>query len=464
MMTLWRPDLRGQHGPKYSALADAIALDVQAGRLKPGTRLPTHRDLARRLGVTIGTVSRGYAEAHRRGLVMGEVGRGTFVRATRPEPVGFARSHDPDPNVLELNFNLPTLDIVVDLIRAALARLAESPDLVNVLQYQANAGSLRHREVAARWLSSRGVSCTTDEVVVTSGAQHAMLTVFSVVAEPGDIVLAESVTFPGMKAVARLLRLNMEPVAMDDEGIRPDALAEACRKHRPKALYATPTFQNPTGRVMSEARRRDIAEVARANRLPIVEDDIYGFLHSGALTPLAALSEGSGYYITSFSKSVAPGLRLGYLVGPRAVAPQLAASVMTTTQVSSPVAAEVITGLIEDDTLETLFRRHRKEIGARQAIARALLGHHVPKDSHAESPHVWVNLPDPWRVEEFVAQARARGVALASGEVFAVGRGAVPHGVRVSLGAVRERAQLERALRTVADILSEQPRPLVTGI
>jgi DNA-binding transcriptional MocR family regulator len=445
------------------AIAEAIARDLENGRLAPGTRLPTHRLLADRLGVTIGTASRGYAEARRRGLVTGEVGRGTFVRSSSVDSVSFGRTGNQDGNLIDLSVNYPGF-AAGDELHPALMALQKQGQLSRLLQYQPPAGAMRHRRLGAEWLTRFGLDAVPEEIVVTCGAQHAMLLVFSVLTEPGDLVLAESLTYAGMKALARTLRIRLEGVAVDEQGLRPDAFEAACRAHRPKALYCMPTIQNPTATVMPAERRREIAEIARAHGVAIVEDDIYRFLLTEAPAPITTWSQESGYYLTSLSKSITPGLRIGYLRAPRSAIEKLEATVMSTTTMASPLTAEIASILIEDGTADAIMRQRRKEIGERQSLARKLLGPYVTRGGSEASYHLWLGLPDPWRAEEFVAQARSRGVAVNSSEIFAVGRGAAPHAIRLCLGATEDRLTLERGLKTLADLLAGSPPPSLSGV
>src|SRR5687768_11274351 len=249
----WTPRLPAETQPLYVALADAIADDAESGRLAPGTRLPTHRALAKTLGVDVTTVSRGYAEARRRGLVVGHVGRGTYVRGARP--VTAARSIRA---LIDLTVNLPPepSDACDDAMRRSLADLSRSPSLAALLVYAPLGGSEAHREAGVTWCGVRGISASVDRVLVCGGAQQAVNAILSAHCEPGDVVLTEALTYPGFLAATRALRLRVVGVALDRDGIVPDALVQACRAHRPKVLLTTPTLQNPTASIMPLARRR----------------------------------------------------------------------------------------------------------------------------------------------------------------------------------------------------------------
>jgi DNA-binding transcriptional MocR family regulator len=450
---MWVPDVTGHPGPLYRVIADALADDVSAGRLGPGTRLPTHRWLADRLGVTVGTVTRAYLEGARRGLLTGEVGRGTFVRGPA------LAAPDGDASGVDLAHNhppLPSHGPLADVLQRALAALASRADLSALLAYPVGGGLPAHRASGAAWIARSGMPADPEDVLVCGGSQHALTTLLATVLHPGDLLLAEAITYPGLKALANLLHIRVEGLPLDADGLRPDALADACRRGDVRAVYVVPTIQNPTGSVMSEARRREIAAVARAHGVAIVEDDIHALLPPQRPRPIAAHAPELTYYLTSVSKTLAPGLRVGYMLAPRGESARLAAGLRATTWGAAPLTAEIAGAWIQDGTADALLASRRAEAAARQAIAREILGG-AAYDAHPVGYHLWLHLPEPWRSESFAAQAARRGVTVTPAEAFVVGRGAAPHAVRVCLGAPRTREALARGLRAVAETLGGPP-------
>jgi len=455
-MTIWAPDLRSRPGPRYLAIADALAADVAAGRLRPGGQLPTHRDLAERLGVTVGTVSRAYAEAAHRGLVSGEVGRGSFVRNETPEfGVPAAATSQ---GLVDLSVNHPPTtpgEARGERLARTLAGLGRRADLARLLAYPPEAGAPEHRAAGAAWIARSGLKAAPEDVLVSSGSQHGMTAVFAALLRPGDLVLTEALTYPGMKALAALLHLRLLGVAMDEQGLRPDAFAAACRGGA-KALYCVPTLHNPTTAVMPEARRKEIAAIARAHGVVIVEDDVHGRLHEDPPAPITAFAPELSVYLTGTAKSVAPGLRIGFMRAPRAMVPRIAAGIRATTWMAAPLMAEIVAQWIRDGTAERIVKGKRQEAAARQRLAAAVLGRFAPRAQPA-AYHLWLPLPDPWRSETFADEARRRGVAVTPAQTFMVGRGATPHAVRVCLGAPADRPLLEKGLRILAGILEGTP-------
>jgi DNA-binding transcriptional MocR family regulator len=431
---------------------EAVSNAIQDGTLAAGAQLPPHRELAHALRLSVGTVSRAYAMARDRGLLTGTVGRGTFVAAaaTRPE-------QDAGPINLTVNFlRWDAKDPVLQCLTGAL-RQAEGLQAV-VEEYAESAGRMRHRAATAAWIERPEFHVGPDQVVITNGAQQGMYAVLSALSEPGELVAAECLTYPGLAAMARQLRLGIVPLPIDGQGALPDALDRACLKQKIKFLYLIPTLHNPTGVTMGIERRQELAAVARKHQVTILEDDVYGFLMSSPPPPVAAFAPELSYFITSMSKSVAPGLRIGFVACPPRRAPQIATWLHTTSIVISPVAAEIATAWLRGGTVARVIEAKRAEVAARWEMATRML-HLDPSDRHPAA-HLWLPVPETWRVEDFQEQARARGVILARSESFSVEPDNKPRAVRVCLGAPATRDRLQQALGIITELLQAQPAPL----
>jgi DNA-binding transcriptional MocR family regulator len=447
MTMLWLPDLERRRGPVYRAIADAIDEAVQSGALRAGTRLPPHRDLADHLGVTVTTITRAYTEAARRGLTSGHVGRGTFIRGNEPDD----RASESAPFDLSINILMP--DKEVANLQPRLFQRRVLP-WTQILGYVPTKGHLRHRQSMAAWLARIGLEVDPEHLVLTAGAQHGLSVTFSALLKPADTLLTEELTYGGARVLAQQQRLKLRGVAMDGEGLRPDALETACRSSRARVLYCMPRLQNPTSAIMPDRRRRQIAAIAEKYRLTIIEDDVYGFL-SPERAPLAATSPSRTVFVTSLSKSLFPGMRLGCVAAPSELLEKITAAVWATMIMASPIGADLLSGWIEDGTAARIAEWKRHEVAARQAMARRLLnGERLV--THAASPHIWLHLPARWSSESFVSHVRARGVILNASTQFASGD-QQPRAVRLCLGTPRTRAGLEQALTLVRQTLSTQP-------
>ena len=445
----WMPELAQGSGPLYLAIADAIAADVAGGRLKPGQRLPPQRPLADALGIDFTTVTRAYAEAGRRGLVEGRVGQGTYVRLRQ-------KSSSPEAaRSIDVSMNLPPRfeDAALEArVASGIADVvSEGFDLF--LAYQDPAGTQSDRIAGAQWLSSRLPGVTADRIAICPGTQGALTASLALLAKRGDTVCVEALAYPGFLALAAHQGITVAPVAMDGDGILPDSLEAACKAHRPKALYLTPTFHNPTTATLSLMRRRRLVEIARRHGVTIIEDDAYGALPRDPVAPLAALGPDCVHYIGGLSKCLSPALRLAYLVLPDARTRARAAdAIRAFAGMASPFSAAIATRWMEDGTAAAILAAIRAETAARQAIAVKLLPEAV---TDPECFHAWLKLPKGWRAGALAARARMDGLGLVTADVFAAGD--APEAVRIGLGAPRTRQDLTRGLESVADLLQRPP-------
>lgn len=442
---MWLPNLDGRKGPVYRAIADAIDEDVERGTLRAGARLPPHRDLADHLGLTVTTITRAYAEASRRGLTSGHVGRGTFIRGREID------DNDSD-GLLDLGINILMPDKEIAQLEVHLMRRRTLP-WMQLLRYAPKRGHLRHRQAMAAWLAYLGLPANPEQIVLTAGAQHGLATTLAALLGPGDTLLVEDLTYSGMRVLAQQMHVKVRGVAMDAEGLKPDALEAACRASRASVLYCMPRLQNPTSAVMSEKRRRQIAAVAEKCRLTVIEDDTYGFL-SPERWPLARLIPHRCVFVTSLSKSLFPGMRLGCAVAPPAILDKISNAVWATMITTSAIGADLLSGWIEDGTAARIADWKRHEGAARQAIAKRLLAGQRYQ-THPSSHHLWLSLPPRWSSEGFVAQARTRGVVLNASSEFAAGL-EQPRAVRLCIGTPRTRATLEQALTRVSECLMDR--------
>ena len=444
---MWLPKLDSRRGPVYRAIADALDEDVQNGALRAGMRLPPHRDLADHLGVTVTTITRAYAEAARRGLTSGHVGRGTFIRGNEAEE----RGSETTPFDLSVNILMP--DKEVANLQPRLFQRRVLP-WMQILGYIPAKGHVRHRQAMAAWLARGGLVVDPDHLVLTAGAQHGLAVTMSALLKPGDTLLMEELTYSGARALAHQQHLKIRAVAMDAEGLRPDALETACRSTRARAVYCMPRLQNPTSAIMSERRRRQIAAIAEKYRLTVIEDDVYGFV-SPEKAPLAALIPHRTAYVTSLSKSLFPGMRLGCVSAPPEMLDSIVGAVWASMIMASPIGADLLSGWIEDGTAARIAEWKRHEFGARQAMVRRLFeGERY--QTHPTSPHLWLQLPARWSSESFAAQVRARGVILNASTQFAV-TDQPARAVRVCLGPPRTRPGMEQALLLIKQSLAGQP-------
>jgi DNA-binding transcriptional MocR family regulator len=448
------PAMGRQSGPVYLAIAEAIAADIVAGRLQPGARLPPQRTLAEALGIDFTTVTRAYAEAGKRGLVEGRVGHGTYIRLSQKQTAPVTA------RAVDISMNLPPRFEDAGLaarMQAGIDAVAgEGLDLF--LAYQEPGGADPDRAAGAQWLQPHLPDIAPERVAICAGTQGALAVVLSLLAERGDTVCVEELSYPGFLAAAVHLGIRVQPVAMDEGGLLPESFEEACRTERPKALYCTPTFHNPTTATMPLARRRRLIDIARRHGVAIIEDDAYGALPAAPVPPLAALAPDCVYHVAGISKCLSPALRIAYLVLPDARIRARSADVIRAfSGMASPLSAAIVTRWMEEGTAAAILAAIRAETAARQAIAARLLPGAV---SDPECFHAWLPLPKGWTAGALASRARLQGAGLVTADVFAVAK--APEAVRIGLGAPRTRTELTHGLEILADLLQRPPSASTT--
>src|SRR5258707_5247767 len=275
-MTDWVPALASLPGPRYLAFVLALEADIAAGRVKPGMRLLPQRDMAQRLELSVGTISKAYAEAEQRGLISGEVGRGRFVQRRRPEPRGLGSSEA----TINLALNVPPYTGEDDVIAAVLAEIVADGEMSNLLGYLPHQGLPRHREAMVTWLASLGVTADADHLFITHGGQHALSIALGMVAASDDTVLTESYTYSGMLALSAQCGYRLHGVATDTSGLIPENLDRAFSETGARVLYCMPTLQTPTGSVMPSARRHARTAVGRTPDHHTMASHAFGYLPS----------------------------------------------------------------------------------------------------------------------------------------------------------------------------------------
>ncbi len=455
-MTIWLPNLADRPGPKYRLIVEAIGEGIANGSLTDRDRLPTQRDLAFRLGVSLNTVSRAYAEAVKRGFLRGEVGRGTYVRTGGPLPADEPAAHmtRPKDGPIDFSLNLPAAGQAQAALAAALGSLQATTALASYLDYQTDGDQVRHANAAAAWIGQLGLNVSSDDVVLTVGAQHGLMVAMLALMRPGDVLLTEPMSYAPVKAMARHLGLKLHPVAMDAGGLAPEALDAACRTTAAKTLYCLPTLHTPTTITMTADRRQEIAVVAQTHDLTVIEDDVFGFLLPDRPPPLAHFAPERTVFITGASKSLAPGLRVGYLHAPNQYRRSLRAAVNLTCWMPPPLMAEIASRWIEDGTAQRLNAFQRSEANARQAIARRTLqGHDLSADPFGF--HLWLPLPPHWRADAFRVAAERRGVKVLTAETFAVDQAAAPQAIRLCLSHEATQERVAEGLAVIAALLQE---------
>lgn len=461
MDTSWLPKLSDADGPKYLAIAQALREAVRRGSLAEGAQLPTVRDLAWSIKVTPGTVARAYQVLTQEGLLEATIGRGTFVasRAPRlgPTPTPF---HDRDkgdrPGVVDLRSpHLPEVG-QEQAIANALRRMADNS--LDWLDYTSQAGEAPLRQSVCGWLAQNDLGrFGPDEIVLTHGGQNAVNLILACCLR-GDrpVVLVEELSYPGFRYAARLARAEVVGVEMDREGMLPDALEAACRRHGPQVLCISPDSQNPTTARMTTARRSDIIAIARRYDLQIIEDECYPATQNQHPS-LRALAPERVWHVGSWSKSVSAALRFGYVICPTGMGDtgRLTAR-YNFFALSQPLAALCL-DLMQSGAAQDIRARVQQEIFERLQLVVNHLGA-FDLGWKPDMPFAWLSLPQGWRVSSITRMAEDQGVLLRSADQYALVHGRAPNAVRLAIVGNVTRGNLEAAAAVLARLL---PRPPV---
>ena len=458
---------------RYQRVSKALEAAIRQGLCLPGEALPTQRALAEALGLTTGTVTHGYAEAAKAGLVSAVTGRGTFVASNRPDvdvlpppslldeaqpqsSVFPARQDDETPVRWNLGFIAPfeSLNPSLPEALASLPRRLDPRLLTELQSYHRPAGMERHREAGASWARRYGVSVSARDLLICAGSQHALMTILASLCSPGDRIAAEILSYPLRRQLAWRLRLNLAPIRADACGMLPDALEAACRSNGVRAVYLMPSCRNPTLTRMPEKRRHELVEVCRRHNVLIIEDDVYALALNAehAAAPFASLAPERTCFIAATSEILGGGLRVAYLCPPEHCLEELEHTISYTISMVPPLMAELASQWILDGTADRVLQAKREEAAARNAMARSIFDG-WPLVSRNTGFFCWLPLPEAWTGIRFADAARSEGILVAEGEHFLTGHGTQEHGVRLALGGLNSREELGEALHALARIL-----------
>lgn len=459
--TTWRPDLSQFPGPKYLALTRALREAIRAGELPPGSQLPTVRDLAWDLHVTPGTVSRAYQLATQEGMLAATVGRGTFVAARAPrlgptQSLALERDLSSEPWLVDLRSpQLPNVGQAA-AFAAAMSRVGDGIGR-NWDDYPSQRAEAPLRAAVVDWLADRQLGrVTADDIALTHGGQNALLLVFLCCLR-GDrpVILTEDLAYPGIRHAARLARAEVVGIELDREGMVPEALEAACRRHGAQILVITPEAQNPTASRMSATRRAEIAAIARRYDLQVLEDDCYSVAESH-LPSLRALAPERTWYVGSFSKSISAALRFGYVVCPQGMGEAGRLTAQHGFFALARPISDLCLELLRSGAAQELKRGVQVEFAGRlQSLVNALGAFQI--NWQPGLPFIWVPLPMGWRGSTFTRTAEAEGVLVRQADEYALIHGRAPHALRIAVAGAVPMARFQTAVETIATLLARPP-------
>ncbi len=419
---------------RYKAVVDRYAQAIRSGQLPAGSRLPTHRTLAAGERISLATATRVYRELEEMGLVSGETGRGTFVRDLSLPPGHGVDQQVVAADVVDLNFNYPSLPDQGDALREALRQLAMAGDIDSHLRYQPHAGRLAERDIIARHLTCQHFAPDAENVLIVNGAQHGLAVTVMGLLRPGDVVAVDALTYSGFKALAALYHLELAAIPCRPEGPDLQALHTLCQQRRVRAVYTMPTLHNPLGWVLNTGQRQALADLARQHDLLIIEDAAYARLVSHPPPPVVSYAPERTVYVTGFSKNIATGLRVGVVISPPRYRPEIERAIRATTWNTPTLISSLICAWIEDGTVARFETQKRQDARQRQQVAREVLCG-LPVVSHPDSYFVWLPLGEESRADRLANALMERRISVSTAEPFCVST-TIPQALRIALGSV----------------------------
>lgn len=357
------------------------------------------------------------------------------------------------PSRIDLSVNLPPSILTTTMLSNLMSRVAGTVEADQFNSYAPAAGLPEHRAMLARKITDgRELDVDPGNLIITNGAQHGIFVAMAVA--PAGPIAIEEMSYPGALRAARTMGRGLVPVAMDDQGVRPDALrAVLAAPSGPRAVYVMPSLQNPTGATMDAGRRAEIVAIAREHDATLIEDDVYSIFAPRALPPLAQLAPERTFYVGSLSKSLAPGLRVGYLVVPQNKVETCTAWMQATQSMANPVSALLMSQALSENLTKSVAQSVRAEAKRRTELARGLLGRWLAPQA-TEGLHVWLPMPTA-RARDIVLAAARLNITLAPPEAFMADPDAAMSGLRLCLGTLSER-DLRQALEVLSGLLSAE--------
>jgi len=425
--------------PIYRQIVERLREQILTGALPQGTRLPPERSLAVTLAVNRSTIVHAYRDLAAAGLIDQRVGSGSRVAQLRPGhaeqsvvlpwwvslPPRRAGQH-PELAATDRSDRIAFVQGVPPAQPSPLADLARSfaragDDPNSVLSYGEGEGYRPLRETLAARMRLRGAKIDVRDVLVLTGSTQGLALVAQSLAEPGDEIIVEAPTYPGALQVFGIHGLRTIPIAVDEDGLRVDHLEAVLSTRRPRFIYMMPSLHNPTGVTLSEDRRERLIALALRAGVPIVEDDPYGDLAAARCAPLVAYNADYVIYLSSFSKTIAPSLRLGWLCAPRTVYERLLLR-----KQSSDLATSMYVQAGVWDYLRTAYDVHlprlRAELQARRTLAFAAIDEAWPASLRVARGgggyYLWATAPRELRARALLAAAELGGASFLFGEAF----------------------------------------------
>jgi len=453
---MWDVKIRDAKKTKHDTLVDHIARLIDEGKLKPGEMLPTQREISTKLKVSIGTVIKAFTELTKRGYVFGEVGRGTFVSDYK------YLSSNVESELINLgNFESPDFTTLAAFraLQSGISEVTLDSELYFKMGYIEPSGAQPHKEAMVKWLEWSGVKTDANHVIICGSAQHATFLAIEVLCKPGDSLLVEELTMLNIRDICNLAGVKMVPVKMDKDGLIPASFEAQCKASRSRVLYTIPLLQNPTCAVLPMKRRQELVRIAKKYDVTIIEDGVNELLSDDGLKPLAALYPEKTVYVSSLSKAISPGVRVGVISAQQNLIEKLEFANRATLWMNSPLLNEIAANLIRSGKAKTMLAGKRQAIRERQAVVAKLLKG-MEYATHPSAFHVWLKLPAPWSSADFADELLKKKVLVRSADMFYVGAGKAPDYIRIGIGSPHTLDELTSGLTRIVELSKRRPEKI----
>ncbi|MGL5206889.1 MAG: PLP-dependent aminotransferase family protein [Acidaminococcaceae bacterium] len=448
----WKPDFSQVTGPLYKIIAEKLEEDIRSGALTPGTKLPPQRELADFLDINVSTISRAFKLCEQKGIICSTIGNGTFI-ASDAAANPFLLPEDGCLDIIEFGPVFPSKN-VNEMIVQQLKKMSTEPDFGELFQYGQSSGTEWQKKSAAKLMEKAGYQVQPQQLLLATGAQNAITATLAGLFQSGDRIGTDEFTYPGIKTAANMLGIRLIPIQQQNGEMSADGILYACKNENIKSLYIISDMHNPTTHTLSEASRKTIAQIAKQEKLIIIEDAIHSLLLEKPFAPIASYAPEQSIYISSLSKVVSPGLRLAFLAVPETYKQKISEALYNLNISVPPMMAELVCRMINSGDMDKILEMHRSENRKRNAIADAYISS-TELLGKPEGIMRWLILPKGLTGEDFAAKAYQKGVRIYGAERFAVGNTKQVNAVRIAIAAPDNHMQLAKGMEIIRNILDE---------
>lgn len=446
----WKPVLKQSKKPIYIYLADTLEEDILSGNLTPGTKLPPQRELADYLDINLSTVTRAFKLCEQRGLICSVVGNGTYVSSDAASNRMLMLNH-PNQNIIEMGAILPNTEFNKH-VSSYLQTMSTEPDFYKLLQYGTIEYDSLQIQAATKWLSYFTLSSSKEHILFSTGSQNAIFATLAALFTSGDRIATMPTTYPGLKVAAKVLGIHLVPLHLENGKITENVLQYAYKTQNVKGFYFIPDFHNPTSELLPLSVRKLIAEFCEKEKLPFIEDAIYTLFMPKPLPPISSFAPNQGIFISSTSKTLAPGLRLAVIHCPTTMHANIKESLYGMQIAPPALLMQLFTRIVLSGRFDEIRRLRIEDLEKRNRIFDEIIKD-CENTGDFHSPIRWIQLPANVTPAQFEALALSHNLQVYGADRFIVGSEPVPNSIRVSLISAEQIEEYEKGLHILRKLL-----------